>query len=139
MDYLIRHVNDSSVSGYPDSLTWSALAMHYASEIDSELRPKPHSRNAIVSTLHEYAYYIRFADLDRCIYANTPELYLISSHYALNIAVYQVDPDSSQHYTLIQSLAIQTTLQMWSICSFMAVIINASSLPIDVILLSMTH
>jgi len=39
----------------------------------------------------------------RCIYGNTPELYLISSCYALNIAVYQVDPDSSQHYTLIQS------------------------------------
>ena len=41
--------------------------------------------------------------MDRCIYGNTPELYLISSCYALNIAVYQVDPDSSQHYTLIQS------------------------------------
>ena len=102
MEYLLRHAIDPSVSGNPDSLTWSVLTMHYASEIESGLRPKPHSRNAIVSTLHEYAYYIRFADLDRCIYANTPELYLISSHYALNIAVYQVDPDSSQHYTLIQ-------------------------------------
>ena len=77
--------------------------MHYASEIESGLRPKPHSRNAIVSTLEHYAYYMRFIDVDRCIYGNTPELYLISSCYTLNIAVYQVDPDSSQHYTLIQS------------------------------------
>ena len=43
MDYLLRHANNPSVSGDPDSLTWSALAMHYASEIESELRPKPHS------------------------------------------------------------------------------------------------
>jgi len=103
MDYLLCHSNDPSVSGDPDSLTWSVLAMLYASGIESELRPKPHSRNAIVSTLEHYAYYMRFADVDRCIYANTPELSLISSRYALNIAVYQVDPDSSQHYFLIQS------------------------------------
>jgi len=102
MEYLLRHAIDPSVSGNPDSLTWSVLAMHYASEIESELRPTPHFRNAIVSTLEHYAYYMRFADVDRCIYANTPELYMISCRYALNIAVYQVDPDSSQHYTLIQ-------------------------------------
>ncbi len=40
--------------------------------------------------------------MNRCIYANAPELCLISSSYALNIAVYQVDPCSSQHYALNQ-------------------------------------
>jgi len=55
MEYLLRHANNPSVSGDPDSLTWSVLAMHYASEIESELRPKPHSLNAIVSTLEHYA------------------------------------------------------------------------------------
>ena len=35
---------------------------------------------------------------------DTPELYLISICYTLNIAVYQVDPCSSHHYMLIQTL-----------------------------------
>ena len=58
----------------------------------------------LLTILLDRMVYDRFANLDGCIYANTSELYLISSCYALNIAVYQVDPDSSQHYTLIQSL-----------------------------------
>jgi hypothetical protein len=45
---------------------------------------------------------MRFADVNRCIYANAPELCLISSSYALNIAVYQIDPCSSHHYALNQ-------------------------------------
>jgi hypothetical protein len=45
---------------------------------------------------------MRFADVNRCIYANAPELCLISSSYALNIAVYLVDPRSFQHYALNQ-------------------------------------
>ncbi len=92
MDYLLFHASDQSVSGDLDSLTWSDLAMHYASEIQTELRQKPFSRNAIVSSLANYAHYMRFADVNRCIYANAPELCLISSSYALNISVYQVDP-----------------------------------------------
>ncbi len=40
--------------------------------------------------------------MNRCIYANAPELCLIARIYSLNIAVYQVDPRSSQHYTLNQ-------------------------------------
>ncbi len=40
--------------------------------------------------------------MNRCIYANAPELCLIASSYSLNIAVYQVDPCSPQHYTFIQ-------------------------------------
>ncbi len=54
MDYLLFHASDPSVSGDSDSLTWSDLAMHYASEIQTELRQKPFSRNAIVSTLANY-------------------------------------------------------------------------------------
>ncbi len=76
--------------------------MHHASEIQTELRQKPFCRYAIVSTLAHYAHYMIFADVNRCIYANAPELCLISSSYALNIAVYQVDTCSSQHYTLNQ-------------------------------------
>jgi hypothetical protein len=40
MDYLLFHADNPSVSGDSDSLTWSDLAMHYASEIQSELRLK---------------------------------------------------------------------------------------------------
>jgi hypothetical protein len=46
---------------------------------------------------------MRFADPDRCLYADTPELYLISICYTLNIAVYQVDPCNSHHYVLRQT------------------------------------
>ena len=40
--------------------------------------------------------------MNRCIYANAPELCLIACSYSLNIAVYQVDPRSSQYYELRQ-------------------------------------
>ena len=43
MDYLLFHASDPSVSGDLDSLTWSDLAMHYASQIQTELRQKPFS------------------------------------------------------------------------------------------------
>jgi hypothetical protein len=56
MDYLLFHADDPSVSGNSDSLTWSDLAIHYASEIQTELRQKPFSQNAIISTLGHYAY-----------------------------------------------------------------------------------
>jgi hypothetical protein len=41
---------------------------------------------------------------NRCIYANTPELFLIACSYPLNIAVYQVDPCSPLHFVLIQDV-----------------------------------
>jgi hypothetical protein len=44
-------------------MTWNDLAMLHASGIETELRPKPFSRNAIVSTLADYAHYMRFADI----------------------------------------------------------------------------
>ena len=58
--------------------------------------------DAILSTLDHYAHCMRTATKNRCIYANTPELYLIARSHSLNIAVYQVDPCSSQQYVLIQ-------------------------------------
>jgi hypothetical protein len=100
MDYLLFHADDPSVSGNSDSLTWSVV-MHYASEIQTELR-QPFSQDAIISTLGHYAHYMSFANVNRCIYANAPELCLIACSYSLNIAVYQVDPRSSEQYVLIQ-------------------------------------
>jgi hypothetical protein len=102
MDYLLSHADNPSVSGNLDSLTWRRLAMFYASGIQTELRQKPFSQDAIISTLGHYAHYMRFANVNRCIYANAPELCLIASSYSLNIAVYQVDPCSPQHYASIQ-------------------------------------
>ena len=102
MDYLLHHASNPSVPGDLGSLTWNDLAMLHASGIETELRPKPFSRNAIVSTLAHYAHYMRFAGIHRCLYGNAPEVLLIFSSYALNIAVYQVDPRSSQYYELCQ-------------------------------------
>ncbi len=76
--------------------------MFYASRVQTELRQKPFSQDAIVSTLKHYAHYMRIANVNRCIFANTPELCLIACSYSLNIAFLQVDPCSSQHYALIQ-------------------------------------
>ena len=85
-------------------MTLRELTMLRASEIESELKKIPSSRDAIVSTLDDYAHYMRFADPNRCLYTDTPELYLILICYALNIAVYQVVPCSSQHYALIRKM-----------------------------------
>ena len=63
MDYLLLHASDPAVLGDLGSLTWNELAMLHASGIETELRPKPFSRNAIVSTLADYAHYMRFADI----------------------------------------------------------------------------
>ncbi len=94
MNYLLLHGDD--LSGDLMSLTWCTLAMMHASEIQSELRHKGFFRDAIVSTLDHCAHYMRIATDNRCIYAKTPELFLIARRYSLNIAVYQVDPRSSQ-------------------------------------------
>ena len=118
MDYLLFHADNPSVSGDSDNLTWSDLAMHCTSEIQTELRQKSFSQNAIVSTLGHYAYYMRFADVNRCIYANAPELCLIARSYSLNIAVYQVDPHSSQHYALIQEFVGDPMLPTAPLCPF---------------------
>ncbi len=64
-------------------------------EIENEMRRKAFFQDPIVSTLDQYAHYMRIATENRCIYANTPELFLIARRYSLNIAVYQVDPRCS--------------------------------------------
>jgi hypothetical protein len=61
---------------------------------------------------------MRFADVNRCIYANTPELCLIACGYSLIIAVYQVDPHSSQQYVLIQEFVGDPMLPTAPLCPF---------------------
>ncbi len=41
---------------------------------------------------------MRIADPNRCLFGNTPELYLIAKMYYLNVAVFQVDPRNPQEY-----------------------------------------
>jgi hypothetical protein len=116
MDYLLFHASDPS--GDLMSLTWRTLAMMHASEIQSELRHKGFFRDAIISTLKHYAHYMRIANVNRCIYANAPELCLIARSHSLNIAVYQVDPCSSQQYVLIQEFVGDPMLPTAPLCPF---------------------
>ncbi len=116
MDHLLLHADD--LSGNSMSLTWCTLAMMHASEIQSELRHKGFFQDAIVSTLNHYAHYMRIATKNRCIYANTLELFLIARRYSLNNAVYQVDPCSSQQYVLIQEFVGDPMLPTAPLCSF---------------------
>jgi hypothetical protein len=61
---------------------------------------------------------MRIANVNRCIYANTPELYLIACSHSLNIAVYQVDHCSSQQYVLIQEFVGDPILPTAPLCPF---------------------
>jgi hypothetical protein len=61
---------------------------------------------------------MRFVDVNRCIYANAPELCLIACSYSLNIAVYQVNPHSSQQYVLIQEFVGDRMLPTAPLCPF---------------------
>jgi hypothetical protein len=116
MDYLLLHADN--LSGNLMSLTWRTLAMMHASEMQSELRHKGFFQDAIVSTLDHYACYMRIATKNRCIYANTLELFLIPPRYSLYIAVYQVDPPSSQQYVLIQEFVGDPMLPTALLCPF---------------------
>jgi hypothetical protein len=118
MDYLLFHASNQSVSGDSDGLTWRTLAMMHASEIQSELRHKGFFRDGIISTLEHYAHYMRIANVNRCIYANAPELCLIARSHYLNITVYQVDPCNSQQYVLIQEFVGDPMLPTAPLCSF---------------------
>ncbi len=101
MDYLLCHADEPS--GDSTSLTLWTLAMMHAPETENEMISKGFFReDPIVSLLELYAYYMRIATEDICVFGNTPELFLISRRYSLNIAVYQVDPCSPLHYVLIQ-------------------------------------
>jgi hypothetical protein len=61
---------------------------------------------------------MRIATKNRCIYANTPELFLIARRYSLNIAVYQVDPRSSQQCVLTQEFVGDPMLPTAPLCPF---------------------
>ncbi len=61
---------------------------------------------------------MRFADVNRCIYPNAVELCLTARSYSLNIAVYQVDPHSFQHYALIQEFDGDPMLPTAPLCPF---------------------
>ena len=61
---------------------------------------------------------MRIANVNRCIYANAPELCLIARSHSLNIAVYQVDPCSSQQYVLIQEFVGDPMLPTAPLCPF---------------------
>ena len=116
MDYLLLHADN--LTGNSMSFIWRTFAMMHASEIQSELRHKGFFWDAIVSTLDHCAHYMRIATKNRCIYANTPELFLITCRYSLNIAVYQVDPRSSQQYVLIQEFVGDLMLPTAPLCPF---------------------
>jgi hypothetical protein len=117
MDYLLLHADEPL--GDSGSLIWHYLAMMHAHEIEDEMRCKAFfQHDPIVSTLNHYAHYMRIATENRCIYANTLELCLIARRYSLNIAVYQVDPRSSQQYVLIQEFDGDPMLPTAPLCPF---------------------
>ena len=124
MDYLLCHADEPS--GYLTSLTWRTLVMMHAPKIQNKMITKGYSwEDPIISTLEHYAYYMRIATEDRCIFGNTPELFLISCRYSLNIAVYQVDPCSPLHYILVQEFVGDfNNLENVVFCSWTAFIIS---------------
>ena len=83
MDFLLEHANH--IAG--GLMSYEALAMLHASDIECKLRLKI-SRNARISTLEDYAHWMRIAAPNRCLFGNTPELHLIAKMYSLNVAVF---------------------------------------------------
>ena len=93
MDFLLEHANH--IAG--GLMSYEALAMLHASDIEREVRLKIF-RNARISTLEDYAHWMRIAAPNRCLFGNTPELHLIAKMYSLNVAVFQVNPLNPQEY-----------------------------------------
>ena len=73
MDFLLEHANH--IAG--DLMFYEALAMLHALDIQKELGLKI-SRNSSISTLEDYAHWMRIATPNRCLFENTPELHLIA-------------------------------------------------------------
>ncbi len=74
MEYLLSHADEPSSDS--TSLTLRDLAMMHAPEIEDEMIRKGFFReDPIVSTLEDYAYYMRIATENRCVFGNTPELF----------------------------------------------------------------
>ena len=93
MDFLLEHANH--IAG--GLMSYEALAMLHASDIEREVRLKIF-RNARISSLEDYAHWMRIAAPNRCLFGNTPELHLIAKMYSLNVAVFQVNPLNPQEY-----------------------------------------
>jgi hypothetical protein len=68
MDFFLEHANH--IAG--GLMSYEALAMLHASDIECEVRLKI-SRNARISTLEDYAHWMRISAPNRCLYGNTPE------------------------------------------------------------------
>ena len=73
MDFLLEHANH--IAG--GLISFEALAMLHALDIQKDLRLKI-SWNASISTLEDYAHWMRIATLNRCLFGNTSELHLIA-------------------------------------------------------------
>ena len=101
MDFLLEHANH--IAG--GLMSYEALAMLHASDIEREVRLKI-SRNARISTLEDYAHWMRIATPNRCLFGNTPELHLIAKMYSLNVAVFQVNPLNPQEYILREPIMV---------------------------------
>ncbi len=93
MDFLLENTNHTAGG----LMSYEALAMLHASDIERKVRLKI-SRNASISTLEDYAHWMRIATPNRCLFGNTPELHLIANMYSLNVAVFQVNPLNPQEY-----------------------------------------
>jgi hypothetical protein len=49
-----------------------------------------------MTTLEDYAHWMRIATPGKCLYSNATEVHLIAKVYLLNIAVFEVDTHNSQ-------------------------------------------
>ena len=72
MNFLLEHAYH--IAG--GLMSYEALAMLHASDIQKELRLKI-SWNASISTLEDYAHWMRITTPNRCLFGNAPELHLI--------------------------------------------------------------
>ena len=122
MDFLFEHANH--IAG--GLMSYEALAMLHASDIECKLRLKI-SQNASISTMEDYAHWMRIATPNRCLFGNTPEFHLIVKMYSLNVVVFQVDPHNPQEYILREPIMMDPfTMTMSSTCCYMGLIINES-------------
>ena len=85
---------------------WENLAMMHSSDIAHELYVRDIAQNIRISTLEEYAHWMRIATPGLCVYGNTPEVYLIAHAYSLNVALYQVDHHNPQQYFLTEQVVV---------------------------------
>jgi hypothetical protein len=101
MDFLLEHANH--IAG--GLMSYGALSMLHASDIEREVRLKIF-RNASISTLEDYAHWMRIAAPNRCLFGNNPELHLIAKVYSLNNAVFQVNQLNPQEYILREPIMV---------------------------------